>query len=105
MIAGIAIIGVLVVVLIVLELVRQFKVKKIDQNHEVINELPEMKIQEFEQELASGRELCTFDNYVIDVTKFKAEHPGGGVLIQKTIGRDVGKFIYGAYTYGPYTDY
>ena len=49
--------------------------------------------------------VCTFDNYVFRVDKFKKEHPGGGNLIERSIGRDVGKFIHGAYTYGQYSDY
>lgn len=49
--------------------------------------------------------VCTFDNYIFRVDSFKKEHPGGANLIEKSLGRDVGKFIYGAYTYGEYKDY
>lgn len=40
-----------------------------------------------------------FENIVCDVSNFKYRHPGGGALIKDNIGRDIGKFIYGAYSY------
>jgi cytochrome b involved in lipid metabolism len=34
---------------------------------------------------------------VLDVRKFRSEHPGGQFLIDFHIGRDVSKFFYGGY--------
>jgi cytochrome b involved in lipid metabolism len=34
---------------------------------------------------------------VLDVRKFKANHPGGEFAIKHNIGRDVSKFFYGGY--------
>lgn len=38
------------------------------------------------------------DDLVLDVSKFKTEHPGGRFLLEHNIGRDISKFFYGGYT-------
>lgn len=53
---------------------------------------------EFNQRLASGEELCLFNDYVIDVKKFKPNHPGGKFVIEQNVGRDVSKFFFGGYS-------
>ena len=37
------------------------------------------------------------DDLVLDVSKFKREHPGGRFLIEYNRGRDISKFFYGGY--------
>ena len=34
---------------------------------------------------------------VLDIQKYKSEHPGGKFLINYNIGRDISKFFYGGY--------
>lgn len=43
------------------------------------------------------------DNLVLDVSKFKEEHPGGRFVFSQNIGRDISKFFYGGYILENYT--
>ncbi len=47
--------------------------------------------------ISRGEKLVLLDDMVLDVTKFRSEHPGGQFLIDFHIGRDVSKFFYGGY--------
>jgi hypothetical protein len=47
--------------------------------------------------IARGEKLVLLDDMVLDVRKFRSEHPGGQFLIDFHIGRDVSKFFYGGY--------
>jgi hypothetical protein len=53
--------------------------------------------QEFDEMIARGEKLVLLDDMVLDVRKFRSEHPGGQFLIDFHIGRDVSKFFYGGY--------
>jgi len=53
--------------------------------------------QDFDIMVARGEKLVLLDDMVLDVAKFKSEHPGGQFLIDFHIGRDVSKFFYGGY--------
>lgn len=50
------------------------------------------------QLLESNRKLALFNDYVIDMTNYRFEHPGGKAMIDQCVGKDIGKFIYGAYS-------
>ena len=52
---------------------------------------------EFDARVNGGEQLLLLDDMVLDVSKFKSEHPGGQFLIDFHIGRDVSKFFYGGY--------
>jgi Cytochrome b5-like Heme/Steroid binding domain len=52
---------------------------------------------EFDQRVNLGENLVLLDDLVLDVTRFKSEHPGGQFLLQFHLGRDVSKFFYGGY--------
>jgi cytochrome b involved in lipid metabolism len=56
-----------------------------------------MTIQEFEERVAKGEMLVILDDLVLDVGKWKVNHPGGKFLIDHNIGRDVSKYFYGGY--------
>ena len=64
---------------------------------------------EFDERIARGDKLVLLDDMILDVRKFRSEHPGGQFLIDFHIGRDVSKFFYGGYVLGnqsgmtPYT--
>jgi Cytochrome b5-like Heme/Steroid binding domain len=47
--------------------------------------------------IARGEKYVILDDMVLDVRKFRSEHPGGQFLIDFHIGRDVSKFFYGGY--------
>ena len=42
--------------------------------------------------------MVLLDDLVLDISKFKFEHPGGTFLIEHHIGYDISKFFYGGYT-------
>jgi cytochrome b involved in lipid metabolism len=56
-----------------------------------------MTRQEFDDRIADGDSLVILDDMVLDVEKFRNDHPGGKFLIDFHIGRDVSKFFYGGY--------
>ena len=53
---------------------------------------------EFEENVFEKKmEWIILDDLVLDVTEFKAKHPGGKFVVEHNIGRDVSKFFYGGY--------
>ena len=54
--------------------------------------------EEFDRRVHTGGEqLVILDDLVLDVRKFKSEHPGGQFLLDFHVGRDIGKYFYGGY--------
>jgi len=49
-----------------------------------------MNLFEFNSRVKSGDQLVLFNNYVVDLSSFVREHPGGPFLIKRVIGKDVG---------------
>ena len=47
--------------------------------------------------ITRGEKLVLLDDLILDVRKFRSEHPGGQFLIDFHVGRDVSKFFYGGY--------
>ncbi len=41
------------------------------------------------------------DELVLDVSRYKFEHPGGKFLLEHCIGTDISKFFYGGYSLEP----
>ena len=56
-----------------------------------------MTLKEFEDRIEGGEELVIIDDLVLNVGKFKSEHPGGKFLLEHNVGRDISKFFYGGY--------
>ena len=56
----------------------------------------ELKItkEEFQDLIAGGRKLATFEGYVVDLAWYGIDHPGGKYLIDAVVGQDLGKYIY-----------
>jgi cytochrome b involved in lipid metabolism len=54
--------------------------------------------EEFAQRVDEGEELVILDDLILDVSEFKAAHPGGRFLIEHNVGRDISKYFYGGYT-------
>ena len=48
--------------------------------------------------MQAGEKLVILDDFILDVSVFISEHPGGSFVIKKNIGRDVSKFFYGGYS-------
>jgi len=44
--------------------------------------------EEFEERVRNGEQLVLLDDLVLDVSDFKADHPGGQFTIEHLIGRD-----------------
>ena len=53
--------------------------------------LKTMTIKEFHE---SKRNLALFNDYVVDLTLYAVEHPGGRYLIQQCYKKDIGKYIW-----------
>ena len=53
--------------------------------------------EEFDKEVKQGKKLVIVDDLVIDIGSYAYSHPGGAFLIDYNIGRDVSKFIFGAF--------
>ena len=47
--------------------------------------------------ITRGEKLVLLDDLILDVRKFRSEHPGGQFHIDFHVGRDVSKFFYGGY--------
>ena len=88
-----------VIALVIREVSYQYKFeyKHEDKQQLVAKNLPKISQPEFENLIKEGKKYVLFDNYVIDVTSFISEHPGSSYVIEQTIGRDIGKYFYGAY--------
>ncbi len=56
-----------------------------------------MTREDFDSRVRGGEHLVILDDMVLDVSNFRADHPGGQFLIDFHIGRDVSKFFYGGY--------
>lgn len=52
---------------------------------------------EFDERIKRGEQLVLLDDLVLDVSRFKYEHPGGAFLLDIHIGRDISKYFYGGY--------
>ncbi len=55
-----------------------------------------VSLQEFRRR-AEKEQLVLLDDLILDVSKFKENHPGGQFLLEHNIGRDISKFFYGGY--------
>lgn len=54
--------------------------------------------EEFDKDIANGRQLILLDNLVLDVSEFIHHHPGGKFAIRHLVGTDVSKFFFGGYS-------
>ena len=57
----------------------------------------EVTYEEFRARIDRGEELVILDDLILDVSRFRYNHPGGNFLIHQNIGRDISKFFYGGY--------
>lgn len=61
-------------------------------------DLKKISIEEFNYMIRQGKKYALFDNYVLDLTWFRHEHPAGSFLIDQNIGKDMGKYFVGSYS-------
>ena len=57
-----------------------------------------MTLSQFNDLVKEGQQLVILDDMILDVSRFKTNHPGGKFVIEHNIGRDISKFFYGGYT-------
>jgi len=102
-------IGCIVACYIVFETINQIKSKWKYKELMALDHknLKTITIQEFNQFIKEGKKYVLYNNYVLNVSWFRFEHPGTSYAIDSNIGKDIGKFFYGAYTMenyvGPHT--
>jgi stearoyl-CoA desaturase (delta-9 desaturase) len=58
------------------------------------NTLPKMSLDDYKK-TAVDRDLTVIDDYVVDISKFKNQHPGGAKILEKYIGLDATKSFFG----------
>ncbi|KAJ3257706.1 hypothetical protein HK103_004333 [Boothiomyces macroporosus] len=58
------------------------------------SKLPEWTMKQFQKE-AKYNDLILIDEFVLDVSKFKDQHPGGKELLEKYFDSDATKSFYG----------
>ena len=58
-------------------------------------ELDTISLKQF---YGSNKTLALFNNYVVDLTAYAFEHPGGTYLIQQCNKKEIGKYMYGAFS-------
>ena len=46
----------------------------------------------------SDKKLALFNDYIVDLTSYAFEHPGGTYMIQQCNKKDIGKYMYGAFS-------
>ena len=63
----------------------------VDPGHSITREEFDTRVH------TSGEQLVLLDDLVLDVSKFKSEHPGGQFLLDFHVGKDVSKYFYGGY--------
>jgi Cytochrome b5-like Heme/Steroid binding domain len=66
-----------------------------EQPFKEVNEI--ISRADFDERVAAGHHLVLLDDMVLDVSRFRSEHPGGQFVIDFHNGRDVSKFFYGGY--------
>lgn len=72
-----------------------YKFKYSDLDPLRTKKLKEMTILEFQQ---SKKKLALFDNYVVDLSYYGIDHPGGKYVLDECVGKDLGKYFYGSYS-------
>ena len=58
-------------------------------------DLPIMTEEEF---IKSKDKLAIFENYVIKISGYFFDHPGGKYVLQECVGKDIGKYLNGSYS-------
>ena len=61
-------------------------------------EVKSFSLEEFKSRVKRGEKLVILDQYVLDVSWWAGEHPGGTFSIEFNVGRDVSKYFHGGYS-------
>eukprot|EP00347_Sterkiella_histriomuscorum_P017418 403349450 len=61
-----------------------------------------LTIDDYYEKVNKGEQLMLLDDVVLDVRKYKLDHPGGQFLMQSNIGQDISKYFYGGFTFENY---
>ena len=62
------------------------------------DDAPLISVEEFHARVKQGEKLVILDEFVLDVSLYADEHPGGTFSITANIGRDVSKYFHGGYS-------
>ena len=57
-----------------------------------------MSTEEFEAEVAKGRQLAILEDVIVDLAPYYKDHPGGAFVLRHNVGRNISKFFYGSYS-------
>lgn len=85
---------------VAIEVLFQLKNKWHYLDLKVLEDMPlkQITLEQFDQMIKDGKKYCLMDDYVLDVSYYRWEHPGSTYVIDMTIGKDIGKYFYGSYS-------
>ena len=92
--------GVLVAVYVLMELRLRFR-NKLKINHSRKKGLGEPLLGEDSshievlEKILGGKKWVFLDHYILDISGFMQNHPGGAYMLQRSVGQDVGKYLNG----------
>lgn len=87
-----------VVALAIIEVLFRFRMKNKDKGVIVKPEIPTVSQFQFNNMINAGKKLVLFNNFIVNVENFMDEHPGTRFVISHNIGKEIGKYFYGAYS-------
>ena len=88
----------ILIILVAGEVVYRLRLKK-DIPLETFQDIDNFTRADFNNFVHNQREeLVILDQFVLDVSSFMGEHPGGRFVLKHCIGRDISKFFYGGYS-------
>jgi cytochrome b involved in lipid metabolism len=57
-----------------------------------------MTSEQFEREVASGKQYALLEDVIVDLAPYFKDHPGGAFVLRHNVGRNISKFFYGSYS-------
>lgn len=63
--------------------------------------IPLYTLYEFNEMVSAGRKVVLYNNFIVDIDSFADQHPGTTYVLTENIGKDIGKYFYGAYSMSP----
>jgi len=97
-ILGVLLFWILVPLLIGFEVLFRRMRRREDSLEIDLSQYPKITASDFEKRVKEGEKLYILDNLVLNLESYIHQHPGGAFLMEQTVGRDISKFFYGAYT-------
>ena len=89
--------AVYLIILVFMEILYRYRYKYKGKGLVNKQNVPEYSQLQLNKMIREGRKLVLFNDYIVDVESFLDEHPGTRFVLTENLGREVGKYFYGAY--------